>query len=313
MHLYRDSKNKFEYMASYGFRGLIVPVVTAFHDNLSLNLDVISNFAKYLLSSGIRGVLVSGTTGEGMSLSIQERKDLIKAWAEAVQNTKQHLMVQIGGCPLPDVLELARFSEKNGADALLCLPELYYKPKTNQQLIEYLKVVGDAAPNTPLFYYNFPLMTNVTLDVADFLNRSVDQLPTLRGVKFTSSDLNAAQEALNAASGRYTIFLGNNTLISAATMLGFNSFIPATLNLVPELGHQLLEAANSCDLEKAKQLQNTVTRVTKIVGATGSLIPGIKAVMNAFSPIKVGPVRLPLQNLSDNQLAELESALKPYM
>lgn len=55
----------------------------------------------------------------------------------------------------------AKHAECNKVDAILCLPELYFKPKTQEELVEYLKLVGDAAPNTPLLYYHIPAFTNV--------------------------------------------------------------------------------------------------------------------------------------------------------
>lgn len=105
--------------------------------------------------------MVNGTTGEGVSLNVDERKRIAEAWREATQITKQHLMIQIGGGSLPDVLELARHADSLGVDSLLCYPELYFKPTTYQQLINYLKLVGQAAPNTPLFYYHIPAWSHV--------------------------------------------------------------------------------------------------------------------------------------------------------
>lgn len=55
----------------------------------------------------------------------------------------------------------AKHAESLKVDALLCLPELYMKPKTSDELINYLSIVGKAAPNTPLFYYHVPMFSNV--------------------------------------------------------------------------------------------------------------------------------------------------------
>lgn len=94
-------------------------------------------------------------------MNVEERKSVTETWLRAAKITRQHVMVQIGGTNLPDVLELAQHAEANGADSLLCLPELYNKPTTNAQLINYLKIVGQAAPNTPLLLYHIPSYTHV--------------------------------------------------------------------------------------------------------------------------------------------------------
>lgn len=99
--------------------------------------------------------------GEGPSMTVSERKLLTESWVKAVQLTKQHLMVEIGGCPLPDVLELARHAEQAGAGSLLCLPDLVYKPRTTGELIGFLEMVAQAAPKTPLLYNHDPDVTGV--------------------------------------------------------------------------------------------------------------------------------------------------------
>ncbi|XP_024881133.1 N-acetylneuraminate lyase-like [Temnothorax curvispinosus] len=90
----------------YTYRGLIVPVFTPFNKDGSLDLNIIPQYATYLAKKGIKGILVNGTSGEGMSISVAERKLVTEAWVKAVKETKQHLMIQVGGAPLPDVIEL---------------------------------------------------------------------------------------------------------------------------------------------------------------------------------------------------------------
>lgn len=105
-------------------------------------------------------MIVNGTSGEGPSLNTSERKQLVEKWCES-RLPGQTIMVQVGGAPLPDVLEMARHAQKQKADALLCLPELYFKPTNINQLIDYLSMVGAEAPETPLFYYHIPAFTQV--------------------------------------------------------------------------------------------------------------------------------------------------------
>jgi N-acetylneuraminate lyase len=70
-------------------------------------------------------------------------------------------MVQISGAPFPDVIEMAKHAESGKVDAVLCLPELYFKPKTEEQLVGYLQDIAAHCPSIPLFYYHIPRFTNV--------------------------------------------------------------------------------------------------------------------------------------------------------
>lgn len=105
--------------------------------------------------------LVNGTTGEGPSLCMSERVLLTERWATTCKQSKQTLMVQVGGAPMPQVLQMAKLAEDAGVNALLCLPDIYYKPANSDELIKYLAAVGKAAPKTPLLYYHIPSYTNV--------------------------------------------------------------------------------------------------------------------------------------------------------
>ncbi|XP_060535305.1 N-acetylneuraminate lyase B-like isoform X2 [Cylas formicarius] len=300
-------------MRTYDFRGIMVPVLTAFHDDMSLNLDAIPRYADYLAQCGIQGILITGTIGEGMNMKLDERKTLIEAWAKTVKATHQHLMVQVGGTCLSNVLELARHAESCGADSLLCLPEIYYKPKTIKEIVAYFKLVSASAPQTPLFYYNSPARTGVNVNILDFLKEAEGQIPTLRGVKFVDDTFNRAYDVLKAVDGKYAIFITNNTLVYGGALLGFDSFMAPVLNLVPKLGIDLLKAVHESDLDKARNLQGVLTKIANIILKTDAYVPRLKAAANFVLPIKLGSVRSPLEALGDEDLQILLDELKPYI
>jgi N-acetylneuraminate lyase len=144
----------------------------------------VPKYAKFLLDSGVKGVLgkrklqqvktlphisihvlvcvpVNGTSGEGVSQTVEEREKIAEAWLTASKKTGQTIVVQVGGTNLADVKRLAAHAEKHGADGLLCLADLFHKPTNADQLLDYLKIVSDSAPNTPLLYYHIPLFTGI--------------------------------------------------------------------------------------------------------------------------------------------------------
>lgn len=109
----------------------------------------------------VRGVLVNGTSGEGMLLTAAERMAVTEAWQRSCTEHGITMMVQIGGAPFPDVVQLAEHAAKINADAVLCLPELYFKPKSIEALVAYLKAVASHCPTIPFFYYHIPMFTDV--------------------------------------------------------------------------------------------------------------------------------------------------------
>ncbi|XP_076655784.1 N-acetylneuraminate lyase A [Halictus rubicundus] len=284
---------------AFTFKGLMAPVFTPFNydSQKSLNLAIIPQYAEYLAKKKITGILVNGTTGEGTSMSITERKAVATAWANAVKTTKQHLMIQVGGASLPDVLELAKHAESIKADSILCLPELYFKPTTAPQLTEYLQMVGKAAPNTPLFYYHIQMFTNVNVHMGQFLETLGDKIPNFAGIKFTSSSLDEGIQALYADNKKYTVFLGNDQLINAGSADGMDSFIVTTLNMLPEYSQEILAQWKGGNVSKAREMQAKLTKAVMDITQYGSWVASMKIAMFLLTPIEVGPARSPLITL----------------
>ncbi|XP_032681586.1 N-acetylneuraminate lyase-like [Odontomachus brunneus] len=294
---------------SYTYRGLIVPVFTPFTENRSLNLGIIPRYGKYLAEKGVKGILVNGTSGEGMLLSVNERKLVTEAWVKVVKETGQHLMIQVGGAPLPDVIELAKHAESLHVDAILCLPELYFKPNTPGQLVEYLEIVGQAAPNTPLLYYHIPMFSDVNIHMGQFLDSIGNKIPTFVGIKFTSANLDEGAQALYADNKKYVIFFGNDKIINAACALGMDSFIATSINIFPELVINLVATGKNENTWTARKMQEKLSDAVIAISKYGNWVESMKTAMVLLTNINVGPPREPLKCLPSNILENMKTDL----
>ncbi|CAH1173994.1 unnamed protein product [Phaedon cochleariae] len=292
------------------FRGLCAPVFTAFRNDMSIDVNIIPRYAQFLADNGVGGVLVHGSSGESMSMNVQERKSALEEWSKAVKTTKQHLMVQVGGCPLPDVIELAKHAESIGVDSLLCLPELYFRPTATRQLINYLRIVGEAAPKTPLLYYHIPAWSGVNLNMATLMKEAATELPTFQGIKYSTVDLEGGIAALEANKGKYAVFLGTNKMMAAACAMGIDSFIATTLNFLPQSASSIMKAVQESRIEEARSIQEQLTSACSIITKNGHWVPTMKTAMNLVTPINVGKSRPPLDNLTETQEKEMRDSLK---
>lgn len=127
----------------------------------TIRYDVIDKYAAWLKQCGIKGALVNGTTGEGVCQRFDERKQNFEEWLNACRKYDLQCMVHVGGTAVAAVHDLAAHAEEKGADAVLCLPELFFKPTCVEDLVDYLKKVADHCPTRPLFYYHFPAFSKV--------------------------------------------------------------------------------------------------------------------------------------------------------
>lgn len=147
---------------NFDFKGLLCPVFTPITaDRKTINYDVIEKYCCWLKQKGIRGVLVNGAISEGCCLRIDERKRITEEWVRVCRKNEMICMVQIGGCSITDVHDLAEHAEKIGVCAVVCWPDLFFRPTCEEDLVEYLRDISKHCPTRPLYYDHHPEKTAV--------------------------------------------------------------------------------------------------------------------------------------------------------
>ncbi|KAK7076304.1 hypothetical protein SK128_003804 [Halocaridina rubra] len=150
-------------MKPFTFKGMMAPTCAPFRSDSSLNLDVIPAYAKWLNNNGVTAVWVNGTAGEGMSMTVSERKAIAEAWMKCRDHIPTVIMQCGAGC-FTDTLELVRHAESLNVEGIALLPNLFDRPKSTEDLVDYMEEVSKACPNTPLFYYHIPMKTAVNCE-----------------------------------------------------------------------------------------------------------------------------------------------------
>ncbi len=118
-------------------RGLIAAPYTAMNEDFSINLDIIERQAESLITNGISGAFICGTTGEGLSLTVEERMKIAEKWV-SVADGKLNIIVHTGHTCLYDSMLLANHAKRIGADAIASVGPCYFKPNTVELLISFL-------------------------------------------------------------------------------------------------------------------------------------------------------------------------------
>uniref|UniRef100_A0A6P7GP48 N-acetylneuraminate lyase n=2 Tax=Diabrotica virgifera virgifera TaxID=50390 RepID=A0A6P7GP48_DIAVI len=298
-----------EKKVKFSGKGVFVPVFNAFSNDSSVNVEPISEYAEYLSSFGVNGVVVNSCTGEGTSMNISERKLVTEKWIEITKPLKMQVMVQIGGCALPDVVELAKHAESLNAESILCMPELYFRPTSNEALADYLKIVSESAPKTPLFYSHNPEMSGINLNMVDFLNTYGLVIPTFCGIEYVPNDLSEAESILEASHEKYKIFYGTESQLSSAVYSGFDSGIIPAANLFPQQVSSILKSTKNTKTGEVRRLQKELNVNCTAIYDFGFWVSSMKACMNLMAPFSVGICRAPLKNLSDEDVTSMKLKL----
>lgn len=290
-----------------------MPVFTSFNDDFTVNLHAIPAYAQYVLQSGYKSILVGGTTGEHMTISVADRKKVIDSWMAAVKPTGIHVQVQVGGAPIADVLELAKYCQSVGVDSILTMPELYFKPKNADELVSYVELVAQAAPKLPLLYYHNPPRSRVEVNASEFVAKATARIPNFKGIKYSPKDLSEAAQVLRVLKDGQEMFVSADTLLAPAALLGVKNFMCISFNLFPKLAQDIIAAVEASDVPKARALQETLSLAIEAHTAEGELVPAIKAGMEIVTGVEVGPpsqVHKPLSPEAKKRIEDKLRALK---
>jgi N-acetylneuraminate lyase len=212
------------------FVGLVPAVLTPFDASGGLRLAAVEAHAALLANDGVAGVFVGGTTGEFSSLTQEERLALTARWASVLKGTNVRLVAHVGSNCLADAKQLAAQAQSLGAAAVAAVAPSYFKPKSLDVLIQWCAELAGAAPETPFYFYDIPVLTGVALPMSDFLEQAPGRVPTLAGVKFTNPDLMTFQQLLRADGGRFDILFGMDEQLLAAVALGARGAVGSGYN-----------------------------------------------------------------------------------
>ena len=287
--------------------GLVAAPFTPFHPDGSLNLGAIPQQSESLVRNGVSGAFICGTTGEGYSLSLDERKHVAAEWRRAAPSTLK-LVVHVGHLCLSDSCDLARHAESIGADAIATIAPSFFKPAGATELVEWCAKVARAAPGLPFYYYHMPAMTGVSVAAHQFLELGHTRIPTLAGIKFTDEDLLDYGLASQVADGRYAMLFGRDEILLAGLSLGAAGAVGSTYNYAAPLFLRIIQAFELGNLSEARRYQTRAQEFIAVMVRHGGLAAG-KAMMGLIG-LECGPVREPLRRLDGTQQQELRRDLE---
>ena len=297
-------------MARGPFEGVLAPVATPFHQDLSVDSARFVAFAKDLLAKGCSALVPFGTTGEATSLSLAERTEMLTALREA--EVPGHKLLPGVGLPnLPETVQLTRQAVELGCGGALLLPPFFYKKIDDEGLYAYvcelIQRVGD--DRLRLYLYHIPGHAGLGWSHRLVERLSADFPETVVGLKDSGGDWAYAEELLRKYPG-FSVFVGNERYLRDALELGGPGTITATANVNPALLNRLYERWGRSG---GDQLNEAVIAYRKALEGFPT-IPGTKAVLahKTGHPgwARVRPPLMPLPAERANDLIKKLSALE---
>ena len=290
-------------------KGLIDAPFTPFHEDGSLNLAPIPEYAALLARNGLKGVFINGSSGEGYMLTEEERMQLAEAWMAAVPEDFK-VIVHVGSTSVMSSRRLAEHAQKIGAWGIGAMATPFPKIGSIEQLCRYCEEIASAAPELPFYYYHIPAFNGAFLSMYDFLKAVDGRIPNFAGIKYTFESLYEYNRCRRYQNGKFDMLHGQDeTILPCLAMGGAQGGIGGTTNYNGRCLTGILEAWKKGDLEKARQLQDFAQDVIDVICNFRGNIVGGKRIMKLIG-LDLGPNRVPFMSVTDEEEQELRRQLE---
>lgn len=281
-------------------QGLIAAPYAPFDERDVLNLDLIPQYYAFLKDNGVTGAFINGSTGEGVSLTLTEKKIVAEAWANCTRGDDNFkVMTLLGGTCIDDCIELAHHARQTGLFGVSLTAPFYFKPATVEVLAQICIRIGECIPDLPVYYYHIPVLNGVNFAMIDLLKALDGRMPNFAGVKYTHEDFMDYQSCINFKDGKYDMLWGRDENMLSALAVGAKGAVGSTFNYAAPLYHRLITAFDNHDLELAARLQQKAIDMIRLLGKYGGITVG-KSFMKLVG-FDFGKFRLPLQNMTEEQ------------
>lgn len=287
------------------FEGAWPALLTPFTAENEVNYPVLHDVVEFHLTKGIGGFYVCGSTGEGVYMSVEERKGVTAAVVKQVAG-RVPVVAHVGTMVARDAVALAAHAQEVGVNAIASIiPPLFASVPS---IVDYYSALSQAAPDTPLLTYIFGGPTDAVA-----MMRNVMPIPTVAGCKYTGPNMHEFRQILELEQeyqGPYewTVFSGMDEECYFASLFGAHGNIGSTLNYIPGLYRCIHEARANGDAARGTELQLRANQITQILFSHGFMGAMKQEVMPRLG-FDCGAPRLPLRPFDAAQSAAFHKAL----
>lgn len=287
-------------------KGLIVAPFTAFDKNNVVNLKMVTEQAEMYKRNGLSGVFICGTTGESSALTMKEKKQLFEEWSK--QKTENFKVIAfLGGTCIEECIELAKYALELKLDAVSVTAPYYFRPTNVKTLVDFCIEIANAVPSLPLYYYHIPCFTNAYFPMIDFLKEIDGKTQNFAGIKYTDENIMDYQLCLNYENNKYDILWGRDEMLLAALATGAMGAVGSTYGYMSPVYNSLMQAFDAKDFTKARAMQLAANKLIQLLGRYGG---GTGKAFMREAGLELGEHRLPIANLSQEQLNQFKSDLE---
>lgn len=270
-------------------KGIFPALLTPFTKEGKINEGALASLVKMNLDKGVDGFYVGGSTAEAFLLSQEERKYILDIVMQEAKG-KGSVIYHIGCIGTDQAINLGRYAEKAGVDAISSIPPFYYNFSFSEIKNYYFDIVNEVS--LPMIIYNFPAFSGVTLNIGNMKEFFVDN--RFIGLKHTSNDFYTL-ERVKRVYQDVIVYNGFDEMFLSGLIMGADGGIGSTYNVMAEKFVAIRKLFLQGDIRLAQKLQREANNIIEVLAKVG-VLPGEKEILNMMG-FEYGECRRPFKKL----------------
>ena len=291
-------------MSNEIFKGAGVAIVTPFTED-GVNFDELGRIIEDQITGGTDSIVITGTSGESATMSDEEHRAAIKYAVDKVAG-RIPVIAGTGSNETAYAVELSKYAESVGADALLVVTP-YYNKATQKGLIKHFTTIADSV-NVPIVLYNVPSRTGVNITVSTF--KELSQHPNIKAVKAASGNMSQIMRVRAACGDDLDIYSGNDDQIVPILSLGGKGVISVLSNIATKETHDMCQLYFDGRVEESMKMQLDYADLIDALFIEVNPIP-VKTAMRLMG-YNAGPLRMPLCDMESEHIEVLKIAMRRH-
>lgn len=279
---------------------LITAMVTPYDDSLNVDYDVAIELAMKLVDEGNTALVITGTTGEGPTLSLEEK---LRLYEEIKKNVNVPIIAGVGTNSTKDTIRNGLKAMEKGADGLLIVTPYYNKPD-QKSLYAHYKTIAESV-DAPIMIYNVPGRTGCNI-LPETVAR-LAEIDNIVALKEASGNINQMSEMVKRTPEDFLVYSGDDSMTLPAMVVGAYGVVSVCAHVVSKEMKEMIDSFVAGDTKRAMEIHLRLFDIFNKLFIVTNPIP-VKAALNMLG-IKVGGLRLPLTEASEEVKDVLEKEL----
>lgn len=284
------------------FKGVIPAVLTVFDKEENIDEVGMRQLVSFLIDKGVNGLYLTGSTGEGFTMTSEERKKVVEIVIDETAG-RVPVVVHVGAIGTKISIDLAKHAESVGADGISSVPPFYWKFNENQ-IIKYYEDIASSC-SIPMIVYNVPLVGLLGMNAI----KRLAKIENVKGIKYTALSQYEITQIKDEVGEEFLVYSGADEMAISGLIAGADGIVGSFYNIMPELFINIYNAVKNKDLDEAQRLQKQAVEVIMYALQLPSFYAGMKVILK-WMGINAGYCRRPFENLTEEDEVKFKEGFK---